>query len=214
VSAHHGARLHRHGDGHMASPRLYDLLGHLFFAGRRPSVFRRLAELSGARAGDRVLDVGCGTGYFTRILVRAVGSEGAALGIDPSAQSLTRARRLNRLPNCSFSDGVAESLVLADGSYDVVVTSLMIHHLPEEHRMRAVEEMFRVLRPGGRVLVADFRPPASALARRLIHGVTSPAMEHNPVRLLEAMLRDAGFEQVEVGDVRPWIHYAVGVKPL
>ncbi|MGI9034303.1 MAG: class I SAM-dependent methyltransferase [Acidimicrobiales bacterium] len=53
-----------------------------------------------------------------------------------------------------------------DGSYDVVVTSLMIHHLPEALRPQAMREMFRVLRPGGRVLVADFRPPAGRLGRR------------------------------------------------
>ncbi len=89
----------------------------------------------------------------------------------------------------------------------------MIHHLPETLRSRSIREMFRVLRPGGRVLIADFRPPASRIGRRLIGHITSPAMENNPVHLLEPMAREAGFEQVRIGDVRPWIRYAQAVKP-
>ena len=63
------------------------------------------------------------------------------------------------------------------------------------------------------MLVADFRPPNNRLARRLIHPVTSPAMEHNPVHLLEPMVREAGFEAVASGHVQPWIHYVTGTKP-
>ena len=197
----------------MGNPGLYDLLGHVFFAGRRHKVFRQLTTLSGARPGDRVLDVGCGTGYFTRILAQAVAAGGSAMGVDPSTESLVRARRVTRLANCTFSQGVAEGLDAPDASFDVVVTSLMVHHLPEELRSRAMSEMFRVLRPGGRVLVADFRPPTNPLARRLIHRVTSPAMEHNPVHLLEPMAQHAGFVNLATGDVEPWIHYVTGTKP-
>lgn len=197
---------------HMGHWRLYDLVGQVFFAGRRRRVFARLAAESGARPGDRVLDVGCGTGYFTRIMAGAVGPAGTALGVDSSGEALARARRVARLPNCTFSEGRAEALDAPDGSFDVLVTSLMIHHLPEEQRSRAVEEMFRVLRPGGRVLVADFRPPTNGLARRLVRAVASPAMEHNPVHLLAPMVRDAGFDEVASGDVQPWIHYVTGTK--
>lgn len=197
----------------MEHPRLYDLLGHVFFAGRRRRVFRQLVALSGVRPGDRVVDVGCGTGYFTRMMAKEVGPDGSAVGVDPSRDALTRARHSNRLDNCSFTEGQAEALDLPDGSFDVVVTSLMVHHLPEEARPRAIGEMFRVLRPGGRVLVADFRPPVNPWLRRVIHPVVSPAMAANPVQLLESMVGEAGFEKVGAGDVRPWIRYVTGAKP-
>lgn len=198
---------------HMSHGRTYDLLHHVFFGGRRRRVFTRLAALSGTRPADRVLDVGCGTGYFTRVMAEAVTSAGTALGVDPSREVIARARRLTRRANCSFSEGIAETLDAPNGSYDVVVSSLMIHHLPETMRPQAISEMFRVLRPGGRVLIADFRPRTSRIGRHLIGLVTSPAMQKNPVHLLDPMVREAGFEQVRSGDLHPWILYVQAVKP-
>jgi SAM-dependent methyltransferase len=124
-----------------------------------------------------------------------------------------RARRLTSTTNCSFSEGIAEALDAPGGSYDVVVSSLMIHHLPESLRPQAIREMYRVLRPDGRALVADFRPPRTPIGRTLVGHITSPAMQHNPVDRLESMVSEAGFERVRAGDVRPWMRYVEAVKP-
>ncbi|MBA3267998.1 MAG: methyltransferase domain-containing protein [Acidimicrobiia bacterium] len=114
--------------------------------------------------------------------------------------------------NCSFSEGVAEALDAPDDSFDVVVSSLMVHHLPDALRTRAIE-MFRVVRPGGSVLVAEFRPPRSRLGRYLISPLASTAMRHNPIHLLGPMLQDAGFRQAQRGDLHPWVHYVRAAKP-
>jgi ubiquinone/menaquinone biosynthesis C-methylase UbiE len=159
-----------------------------------------------------VLDVGCGTGYFTRVMAEAVVPGGSAHGVDSSGEAITHARRVTRLANCTFSDGIAEALDAPDGSYDLVVSSLVIHHLPESLRPRAIGEMFRVLRPGGSVLVAEFRPPGSRIGRRMIRA-HSPAMADNRVDLLAPMIRQAGFEQLRSGDLRPWMHYVQALKP-
>jgi ubiquinone/menaquinone biosynthesis C-methylase UbiE len=115
--------------------------------------------------------------------------------------------------NCTFSDGIAEALDAPDGSYDVVVSSLMIHHLPEALRPKALSEMFRVLRPGGSVLIAEFRPPSSRIGRQVVRAIHSPAMADNRVDLLEPMVLGAGFEQTRGGDLRPWICWLTALKP-
>ncbi|MFD1658406.1 class I SAM-dependent methyltransferase [Streptomyces caeni] len=106
---------------------------------------------------------------------------------------------------CAYREGIAENIDLPDGSFDPSVTSLMLHHLPEAARPAALREMCRVLRPGGRLLVVEFRPPASGLGRRLVHGGVGHAMAHNRVDLLDGLVRDAGFEVRGGGDVRPWL---------
>lgn len=120
---------------------------------------------------------------------------------------------MTRLANCTFSEGIAEALDAPDSAYDVVVTSLMIHHLPEELRPQAIQEMFRALRPGGRLLVAEIRPATTRVGRLVMAPHLSPAMRNNPVHVLEPMVRDVGFEQVGGGDLRPWIRYVRGAKP-
>jgi ubiquinone/menaquinone biosynthesis C-methylase UbiE len=197
----------------IAHRRSHGIVGAIFLGGRRRRAFTRLTAESGARPGDAVLDVGCGSGYFTRVIATAVAPDGTAHGVDPSDEAISDARRRTRLANCTFSDGIAEALDGPDGSYDVVVSSLMIHHLPEDLRPQAIGEMFRVLRPGGSLLIAEFRPPSSRFGRRLIGGLHSPAMAENRIDLLEPMVREAGFEQLRSGDLRPWTHYVKAVTP-
>jgi ubiquinone/menaquinone biosynthesis C-methylase UbiE len=197
----------------MAHGRGHDIFGAIFLGGRRRRTVTRLAAESGARPGDAVLDVGCGSGYFTRAMAAAVAPDGTAHGVDPSDEAISYARRCTRHANCTFSDGIAEALDAPDGSYDVVVASLMIHHLPEELRLQAIGEMFRVLRPGGSLLIAEFRPPASRIGRRLIGSLHSPAMAKNRVDLLAPMVWEAGFEQLRSGDLRSSTHYVKAVKP-
>jgi predicted methyltransferase len=72
-------------------------------------VFTGPAAASGARPPDRVLDVGCGTGYFTRVMTEAVAPGGTAHGVDPSDAAIAYARGLTRLVNRTFSDGIAEA---------------------------------------------------------------------------------------------------------
>jgi ubiquinone/menaquinone biosynthesis C-methylase UbiE len=190
----------------------HDVLTTALFGGRRRRVYRRLASASGARPGDRVLDVGCGTGYFTRMLATAVAPGGTAHGIDPSEEAIGKAQWRNRLPNCTFETGAAQQLDAPSDGYDVVVTTLAMHHLPEDDRPVALAEMRRVLRPGGALLVAEFRPPRGRLGRRLV-GRHSPAMAEIQLDQLEPLVRAAGFGQLRSADLRPWIRYVSARKP-
>jgi ubiquinone/menaquinone biosynthesis C-methylase UbiE len=198
---------------HMHTGPAHDLLANVFFAGRRRRVYTRLAELSGAGPGDRVLDVGCGDGYLTRLVAARVGPDGSVLGVDPSTEAITRARQLTRQRNRTYREGSALAIDAPDDSYDVLVSTLMLHHLDEPDRPRALREMRRVLRPGGSLLLAEFRPPRSVVVRTAIRPLASLAMLRNPLAVLAPLLVQAGFEPPTTGDLRPWIRYLRARKP-
>jgi SAM-dependent methyltransferase len=216
----HGNPLHgdavRHGDGRvsghgMGSPVVYERFTGLLFAGRRPAVYRKLAALSGAAPGDRVVDAGCGTGYLSRMMAARVAPGGSVLGVDPTASAVAYARE-QAPPGCTFVEGIAQELPSTDGSVDVVVSSLALHHIPEQDRPAAVADMRRVLRPGGTVVLADFRPPHNAVLRRLIGHLAAPAMEQDPRGVLAGLLAEAGFEDIRTRELHPWLHVAGGRK--
>lgn len=191
--------------------RAYDRCTSLCFAGRRGRAFSKLVAASGARSGDRALDVGCGTGYLARRLGRAVGPRGSVVGVDASESMIDYARGVDPAVNVSFALGVAEALEFEDGSFDLVTSSMMLHHLPEDLRGRAVSEMARVLRPGGRLVVADFRPPRNSVVRHVVGGLFGGAMQHNPIDALRPLVQAAGLREIRVGDV-PLMRYVAAVK--
>lgn len=180
--------------------RYYDLVSRLLTFGHGGSIHARLAGLAGLSAGERVLDVGCGTGSLALAAKARVGANGTVYGIDASAQMIARAtaKARRRSAPIEFQVASVEALPFADGSLDVVFGTLMLHHLPRPLRRRCASEMARVLRPGGRVLVADFQTPARRyagwLARLHRHGAV-------PQEEAQALLVDAGFQLMDGGDV-------------
>jgi ubiquinone/menaquinone biosynthesis C-methylase UbiE len=196
----------------IGTPRFYDLTAALLFRGRRRS-YEALLAVAGVRLGDRVLDVGCGPGYFARMLASATGPAGRVVGIDAAPEMIEYAKRkARRLANCTFQTGAAESMTFDDASFDTVVSSLMMHHLPEEQRARAVREMVRVLRPGGTLVLADYEPGKGVHSR--LHGAlgVARAMQHR-TSPLEPLVAEAGFTDLRSGNVPPWLHYVYAVRP-
>jgi ubiquinone/menaquinone biosynthesis C-methylase UbiE len=198
---------HSHTEGELINRvRTYDAVANVFFLGRRRRVYRRIVGLSGAGPGDQVLDVGCNGGYLARIFAARVGEAGQVTGIDPAEPAIEFARR--KAPgNCRFIVGEAQDLGLPDRSFDVVASTLAVHHIPEARRPAAFKEMFRVLRPGGTLLVADFRPSSGAS----LHAVPSGMRHINP-DLLDGLARDAGFRIESRGDL-PMLRYVQAVRP-
>jgi ubiquinone/menaquinone biosynthesis C-methylase UbiE len=133
---------------------LYDPLSRLLGAGR---LHRELLDAAAVRAGQRVLEIGCGTGnLLTALARRTPGID--AVGIDPDRAALRRARRKAARGALAirYEYAFAADLPLPDGGVDVVLSSLMLHHLDEPGRGRALAEVRRVLAPGGRLHVLDF----------------------------------------------------------
>ena len=112
------------------------------------------AELVTAAAGDDVLDVGCGPGVLTEVLVEQYGVEHVT-AIDPTPGFVEAARR--RLPGVDVRQGTAEDLPFADGSFDAAFAQLVVHFMKDP--VRGLAEMVRVTRPGGVVAACVWDHP-------------------------------------------------------
>lgn len=108
------------------------------------------------RPGDRVVDVGSGAGMDSLIAVRMVGPAGQVVGVDMTPAMLEKARRAKEesgIQNVEFRQGYAESLPVEDGWADVVISNGVLNMVPD--KPAALQEMARVLKPGGRLQIGD-----------------------------------------------------------
>jgi arsenite methyltransferase len=113
-------------------------------------------SLGEIRTGDHVLDIGCGAGVDTLIAGMMVGSTGKAVGIDIVPEMVERARQnlaRTSLQNVEFHESSAEHLSFPDQSFDVMISNGAINLIPD--KPKALAEIFRVLKPNGRLMVAD-----------------------------------------------------------
>ncbi|MEV4758937.1 class I SAM-dependent methyltransferase [Micromonospora sp. NPDC049559] len=180
---------------------LYDPLTRLAGVGR---VHGQLLDRAGLRNGQRILEIGCGTGNLLRALGRRHPSVDA-LGIDPDPAALRLARRKAARSGQSirYERAFAGELPLPDGSVDRVLSAFMLHHLGEEERTRALREAGRVLRPGGELHVVDVDGTPSERGAGHLHR-NARAMGSRPDEVLAA-LADAGLTGVaENGRGRAW----------
>ena len=178
----------------------YDVLVDGLTLGQIHRLREMTAVLAQIKPGDSVLDVGCGTGSVTIPDKIRAGQNGRAAGIDPAPEMIAVARRkaARKGLDIDFRVGVIEALPFPDASLDVVTSSLMIHHLPENLQVRGLAEIYRVLKPGGRILIADFmRPNTSFLGQFL----TALSMHHGlkfGIEDLPKLLEDSQFSQIAV----------------
>jgi ubiquinone/menaquinone biosynthesis C-methylase UbiE len=205
-------RLHRRPGGKGTTIdhfRLNEVVSQIAFAGRRSRVYRRIVSLSGVRPGDSVLDVGSSGGYLARKLATAAGPAGHVTGVDPSEAAIAYAQR--RAPRAmTFTVGVAQDLGLPDSSFDVVTCTLALHHVPARKRETALREMYRVTKPGGRLLVADFDPSRRPLS--LHPGGRRMRRASATVGPLEELAATAGYRVESSGEL-PLLRYILAVRP-
>lgn len=182
----------------------YDILVWLLTHGRTRAFRTRMVALARVETGETVLDVGCGTGSLAIAAKNQVGDDGQVSGIDASPEMIARAtsKAAKAGVDVSFRTAVAEALPFADATFDVVLSTLMLHHLPRKVREQCLKEIRRVLKPEGRVLVVDFGTPQDKsrfFAHLHRHGHVDPIQ-------IASLLNEAGFQPIDQG--------AVGVSSL
>lgn len=178
-----------------------------------PALFQewaeRVADAAHIQPGQRVLDVACGTGVLARAAADRAGAGGSVTGLDINEGMLAVAAQ--KAPHIDWRQGQAEALPFVDGTFDAVVSQFGLMFFDD--RAAAIREMRRVLRPGGRLVMAVWdsleNSPGYAAMAALLHRLFGEAAANairvpfvlGDVRELDALFRDAGIPDAQINTV-------------
>ena len=192
----------------------YDLLVWFVSLGREGRFREKSLDVAKLKPGDSVLDVGCGTGTLAIAAKKRVGPEGQVRGIDASPEMIARAKKKARRAGFEvlLQEGLAEAQPFLDREFDVVLCTVMLHHLPRKPRQQCASEIRRVLKPSGRVLAVDFAGGTrqTTWLPKHFHG------RHGRVALqdLIALFTDSGLRLIENGPLGFGdMHYVLAEAP-
>ncbi len=195
----------------------YDFHTSLMGLGVNQSNSKMVVEMAMIKPGDKVLDVGCGSGNLTLTAKKYTGKSGSVYGIAAAPEMIEVARKkASQLrTEVVFDVGLIEKLPFADATFDVVISRLVIHHLPDDLKRQSFTEILRVLKPGGTLFIADFKPPTNPL---LAHAASvflgHEMMQRSDVSLIPPMLMEAGFIDVASGPTHSaFLAFVSGKKP-
>lgn len=197
----------------------YDAVVWLLSLGKGRAIRKATVELAQIKPGDRVLDVGCGTGDLTMAAKAVTGPTGEVYGTDASPEMIDLARRKATRTgvDVTFQIDLIENMTFPDNQFDVVLSSLMMHHLPDDLKREGLAQIYRVLKPGGRLLIVDMESsPSGSVLRRLsdvmiqLHGGHT-AMQNN-VKKLIPLVEAAGFTNVETNKINRQLSFIAGKK--
>jgi ubiquinone/menaquinone biosynthesis C-methylase UbiE len=189
---------------------LYDLLFEVTASKRHQAFLDRIIELAKLNENGTLLDVGCGTGTLLCEIAKRYHNIDI-IGIDVSQNLLDVAKQKIQQHGDQIELKIASVLELPypDNTFNVVVTSIMFHQLDIEEKSKAVQEIYRVLKTGGRYVSAEFGPKASNPIRKWL--------AKGEWTLYPSHLRDAGFsishEQLARAMWRKQVFYRVAEKP-
>ena len=161
-----------------------------------------LLQQARLRAGQQVLDLACGTATLT-IAAKRMQPRADITGVDGDPDILARARvkAAKAEAELKFDESLSQHLAYADSSFDVVLSSLFFHHLDRENKLATLSEVWRVLKPGAELHIADWGKAANPLMRvlflivQMLDGFATTT--DNVAGRLPEFLRASGFKEVE-----------------
>ncbi len=180
----------------------YDAASWLMSFGQAGAIKRKAIEIAAPAAGEKVLDVGCGTGALT-FEAKAAAPAVQIHGIDAAPEMIEVARKKtrSRKADIDFQVAVIERLPFGDGEFDLVLSGFMLHHLPEDVKKSGIAEVARVLKPGGRFVAVDFSGSGGGFIGHIVtlfgHGHSHAGMEQLP-----GIIKGAGFAEVELVETK------------
>ena len=143
---------------------IYDMLEPLMMMGMDRAITRDVIRYLASKGGNKVLDVGCGTGTLTRAIAGELLSrkESCVVGVDAATAMIKVARGKARgLSNIAFEAALAERLPFGEASFDRAVSTMFFHHISQDLKIRALDEIWRTLKPGGSAIVVDVAKPTT-----------------------------------------------------
>jgi ubiquinone/menaquinone biosynthesis C-methylase UbiE len=179
---------------------IYDFFEPILMLGKQNEYDRHIVSLLKLSPAERVLDLGCGTGVLTRMIADQLNAEvgGVSLGIDAAAKMINVARKKRESETCRFEVAAAEDLPFENASFDAVVSSLFFHHVPLDLKEKSLLETFRVLRPQGRLVIADMHSPTTWMGALVSHVSRwffwQPQIGENIRGVLPTLVEKAGFD--------------------
>lgn len=181
----------------------YDSYMRTMTLGRERALREMTVNLAQVKPGDCVLEVGCGTGTLTLAAKRQAGPSGKVFGIDiiPGMIELSQQKAAQANLDVNFQLGSIDDIPFSANQFDVVMCSFMIFHMSEMVRRKGIIEIYRVLRPQGRLLVLDLALPTHPLPRVIARALFGGMLQHD-LRELLPLMETYGFSDVEMTQVR------------
>ena len=178
---------------------VYDVLEPLCLLNKQAEYDRTLIQTLDPQPADTILDLGCGTGLLCQKISQLLAPEqgGCVTGIDAAGKMIEAARKKRGAPHCRFEVMAAEHLDFADTSFDAVISSLFYHHVPLDLKQQSLREAYRVLKPGGKLVIADMHKPTSFMGALVSHAsrwlFLQPQIGENIRGVLPDLIIEAGF---------------------
>ena len=176
--------------------KIYDFVNPIFYSDEMRSTVVDMAEL---KKNSRVVEIGCGTGFTTAEIVRRVGEKNVT-AVDLTPEQMVKA--IKKFPNVNFLRGDAENLPFKDGTFDAAISAGSIEYWPNPQK--GIDEMVRITRSGGRVVILAPRKPSNFLARKFAESI----MLFPTTKQCIEWYKNAGLKKIKYVETGPYFFWS------